>query len=125
KLGAHPLPERGTRFAVWAPNASAVAVMGDFNFWDASADALQPRGVSGIWEGRVASAQVGHVYKYAITTANGEVVHKADPFARCTEVPPRTGSVIWDLAYEWGDDEWMRSRGERMALSAPMAIYEV
>jgi 1,4-alpha-glucan branching enzyme len=125
KLGAHPLPEGGTRFAVWAPNASAVAVIGDFNSWDGAANPLGPRGVSGLWEGSVASAQVGQVYKYAITTSTGEVLQKADPFARCTEVPSRTGSVIWDLAYQWGDDEWMRSRRERMALSAPMAIYEV
>jgi 1,4-alpha-glucan branching enzyme len=125
KLGAHPLPRQGTRFAVWAPNAGAVGVIGDFNSWDGSADPLRPRGASGIWEGNVAAAHVGHVYKYAITTSSGDVLQKADPFARCTEEPPRTGSVIWDLAYEWGDHEWMGSRGERMALSAPMAIYEV
>jgi 1,4-alpha-glucan branching enzyme len=125
KLGAHPGPGGGTRFAVWAPNARAVGVIGDFNSWNASADPLRPRGVSGIWEGNMTSAHPGQVYKFAVTTSSGEVLQKADPFARCTEVPPRTGSVIWDLAYEWGDGEWMRSRRQRMALDAPMAIYEV
>ncbi|MGO8825008.1 MAG: 1,4-alpha-glucan branching protein GlgB [Acidimicrobiales bacterium] len=125
KLGAHPLPDGGARFAVWAPNASRVSVIGDFNAWAAGADPLCPRGVSGIWEGRVASATVGQVYKFAITTTQGSVLQKADPFALCTEVPPRTGSVVWDLGFEWGDGEWMAGRHRHMALDAPMSIYEV
>jgi 1,4-alpha-glucan branching enzyme len=125
KLGAHLLPDGGTRFAVWAPNATRVSVIGDFNAWDAAADALEVRGGSGIWEGVVRSAEHGHVYKFAITTRRGDVLEKADPVAHCTELPPRTGSVVWDLGYTWGDEEWMASRGQHMALPAPMSIYEV
>jgi 1,4-alpha-glucan branching enzyme len=125
KLGAHPEPGGGTRFAVWAPNARRVSVVGDFNSWDAGAHALEPRGVSGIWEGTVLEASTGQVYKFAVTTKQGAVLYKADPFARCTEVPPRTGSVIWDLSYEWGDGDWMASRGRRARLDAPISIYEV
>jgi len=125
KLGAHPLPEGGARFAVWAPNATRVSVIGDFNAWDAAADPLEVRGESGIWKGTVGSAEHGHVYKFAITTRLGTVLEKADPVGHCTEVPPRTGSVLWDLSYSWGDAEWMKSRGRQMALDAPMSIYEL
>ncbi|HUC04488.1 MAG TPA: 1,4-alpha-glucan branching protein GlgB [Acidimicrobiales bacterium] len=125
KLGAQLLEPGGTTFAVWAPNASAVAVVGDFNGWDRTAHHLTPRGVSGIWEGVVAGAGAGDIYKYAVTTRRGEVLEKADPFALCTEVPPRTGSVIWDLSYEWHDDAWMRERGARISLEAPVSVYEV
>jgi 1,4-alpha-glucan branching enzyme len=125
KMGGHPLAGGGARFSVWAPNASAVCVIGDFNGWDGQADPLTERGVSGVWEGIVPNAQAGQVYKFAITTRQGDLLQKADPFALCTEVPPRTGSVLWDLGYTWSDGEWMASRGSRMALDAPMAIYEV
>jgi len=125
KMGGHPLPGGGARFAVWAPNATAVSVIGDFNWWDAQANPLLVRGVSGIWEGVVPAAEAGQVYKFAITTRQGDVLQKADPFAICSEVPPRTGSVLWDLDYSWNDQGWMASRGDRMALDAPMSIYEV
>jgi 1,4-alpha-glucan branching enzyme len=125
KLGGHPLPDGGARFAVWAPNATRISVIGDFNGWNAAADPLDVRDDSGIWEGVVRSAERGHVYKFAITTRQGEVLEKADPVAHCTELPPRTGSVLWDLSYSWGDEEWMTSRGRHMALDAPMSIYEV
>ncbi len=125
KLGAHTRPGGGVDFGVWAPNAIRVAVVGDFNHWSRDTDLLRPRGSSGIWEGVIDRAQAGNVYKYAITTTAGEVLEKADPFARCTEVPPRTGSVVWDLDYEWRDGEWMRSRGERAGLNAPLSVYEV
>jgi 1,4-alpha-glucan branching enzyme len=125
KLGAHLAPGGGTYFAVWAPNASAVSVIGDFNYWDDKADPLQPRDVSGIWIGHLANAKKGDVYKFAVTTREGELLEKADPFASCTEVPPRTGSVVWDLEYEWHDAEWMRTRGERIALGSPISVYEV
>jgi 1,4-alpha-glucan branching enzyme len=125
RLGAHPLPDGGARFAVWAPNASRISVIGDFNAWDAAADPLDVRGESGIWEGVVRSAEHGDVYKFAITTRQGDVLEKADPVAHCTELPPRTGSVLWDLSYAWSDEEWMASRWRHMALDAPMSIYEV
>ena len=125
RLGGHLLPGGGVRFAVWAPNARAVSVIGDFNSWQASADPLRSLDASGIWEAVVPSARVGQVYKFAVTTQNGEVLHKADPFAHCTETPPRTGSVLWNLAYQWHDAEWMAERGRHAALDAPLSIYEL
>jgi 1,4-alpha-glucan branching enzyme len=125
KLGAHPEEGGGTRFAVWAPSARAVAVIGDWNRWQRDADRLKPLGTSGIWEGRAEAARPGHVYKYAITARDGEVLEKADPFASYAEVAPRTGSVVWDLAYEWGDQDWMSRRGARQSLQAPISVYEV
>ncbi len=125
KLGAHPVEGGGTVFGVWAPNATAVAVIGDFNSWDTHRHPLAPLGTSGVWEGRIAAASVGDIYKFAITTRKGTVLEKADPFARCTEVPPLTGSVVWDLGYQWHDDDWMRTRGDRMRLDGPISVYEV
>jgi 1,4-alpha-glucan branching enzyme len=127
-MGAHPLPDKRTRatsFAVWAPNAREVSVVGDFNDWDGSEHGLRPRGVSGIWEGVFRDVTPGQIYKYEIITVNGDRVQKADPFALRTEEPPRTGSVVWNLDYDWGDAEWMRTRAPRMALDAPVAVYEV
>ncbi len=130
KLGAHVLADgrgggAGAYFAVWAPSARSVSVIGDFNGWDRESAPLRPRGSSGIWEGVVSDAEPGHVYKYAVTAADGRVLDKADPFAFRTEEPPRTGSVLWSLEYEWGDGEWMSKRAERIALDAPVSVYEV
>ena len=100
-------------------------MIGDFNGWDPTRHPLVPRGRSGIWETVVREAAVGDVYKFAITAADGSLLEKADPYALWAEVPPRTGSVIWDLDYQWGDDEWMATRGARNALNAPMSIYEM
>jgi 1,4-alpha-glucan branching enzyme len=126
KMGAHPRSDgAGVSFAVWAPNARRVAVIGDFNGWDAQIDSLASLGASGIWHGLLGGARQGDVYKYAIDTADGQRLQKADPFAVCTERPPRTGSVIWSLDYEWGDAAWMRDRGRAIALAAPISIYEV
>ncbi|HTX62766.1 MAG TPA: 1,4-alpha-glucan branching protein GlgB [Acidimicrobiales bacterium] len=124
KLGAH-LCDGGVRFAVWAPDARGVSVVGDWNWWQRDADALSPCAESGIWEGLAHQARKGQVYKFAITTARGEIVEKADPFAFFAEVPPKTGSVVWDLGYEWGDDRWMATRLGRQTVRSPISIYEV
>jgi len=129
KLGARLLTVEGvegTYFSVWAPNAEQVFVIGDFNGWDKSSHPLRNRGQSGIWEGFIPGIGQGAIYKYHIISQyNVYRVDKADPFAFYNEVPPRTGSIVWDLTYTWGDQEWMDKRGLSNALDAPMAIYEV
>ena len=123
KLGAHP-GVGGTQFAVWAPNADHVSVVGDWNGWDPATDPLTPRGVSGIWEGTIGEAGPGAAYKFHIV--NGDyVVAKADPFGFHHETPPQTASKVWDLGYDWGDDGWMAGRAARNALDAPVSVYEV
>ena len=123
KLGAHPTPG-GTYFAVWAPSADRVAVVGDWNGWDPDTDLLTQRGVSGIWEGVVTDAGPAAAYKYHIT--NGDYrVEKADPFGFHHETPPATASKVWDLDYRWADANWMAGRGRRNALNAPISVYEV
>jgi 1,4-alpha-glucan branching enzyme len=127
KLGAHPRTagrRTGTQFGVWAPNAHAVSVLGDWNGWRSGADPLQPRGGSGIWEGFVAGVGHGAAYKYAIAGDRGGQ-EKADPLAARAELPPKTASVVWDLSYEWGDRAWIDERAARSALAAPIAIYEL
>ena len=129
KLGAHPLTaagEEGTYFAVWAPNADQVSVVGDFNQWDGNRHPLRSRGDSGIWEGFLAGIGKGTHYKFHISTKYlGYVVDKADPFAIYSQVPPETASVAWDLEYYWGDPQWMRERHSHHQLQAPLSIYEV
>jgi 1,4-alpha-glucan branching enzyme len=129
KLGAHPLTideTRGTYFAVWAPNAAQVYVMGDFNGWCKDSHPLQPREQSGIWEGFIAQVEAGAVYKYHIRSHHGGYsVDKADPYGFCHETPPRTASVVWELWYDWGDQAWMAERVRQRALTSPMAVYEV
>ncbi|MEJ2216373.1 MAG: alpha-amylase family glycosyl hydrolase, partial [Gemmatimonadota bacterium] len=129
KLGAHAGVQggrAGTQFAVWAPNAHHVSVVGDFNGWDPAATPLQSRAQSGIWEGFVPGVGPGTLYKYHIESHhNGYHVDKADPFGFQHEEPPRTASVVTDLDYDWGDADWMRTRREKNALQAPMSIYEV
>jgi 1,4-alpha-glucan branching enzyme len=129
KLGAHAARvagAAGTRFAVWAPNASSVSVIGDWNGWRAGADPLRPRASSGIWEGFVPNVGTGAVYKFHIgSRVGGYRVAKADPFAFHAELPPHTASVVWPLDYDWGDKAWMESRAERARPGAPMSIYEV
>jgi 1,4-alpha-glucan branching enzyme len=125
KLGAHVRPD-GTSFAVWAPNAERVSVIGDFNGWDTGSAPLEPVASSGIWSGRIEGAHEGQTYKFHIRSRHdGYRVDKADPFAFRTETPPKTGSIVWDLTYDWGDTEWLATRAERNGLSAPMSIYEV
>ncbi|MGZ8603773.1 MAG: 1,4-alpha-glucan branching protein GlgB [Actinomycetota bacterium] len=129
RLGAHPIEVggvAGTVFAVWAPNAREVSVIGDHNGWDLAADPLRARASSGIWEGFVPGVGPGAVYKFHVVSHQGGYrVDKGDPFAARWEEPPKTGSVVWDTAFAWGDDEWMRSRDRASALDAPGAIYEV
>jgi 1,4-alpha-glucan branching enzyme len=122
-LGAHP-DENGTWFALWAPNAASVAVSGDFTGWQEERR-LEPIATSGLWTAHVAEARPGQSYRYAITTHGGERIEKADPVAEATNEPPSTASVIADLAYEWGDAEWMAARTGRLAPDAPISIYEV
>src|SRR3954470_21302230 len=128
KLGAHFLEAGGnseTYFAVWAPNAKSVSVVGDWNGWDPRANAMQGSD-SGIWHTRVAKAKPGCVYKFHIVSRNaGYKVDKADPYAFRAEEPPRTGSMVWDLAYEWKDAAWMAERKQRNALDAPWSVYEM
>jgi 1,4-alpha-glucan branching enzyme len=117
----------GARFAVWAPNARAVSVIGEWNGWRAGADPLAPGADgSGIWEGQVAGVARGHAYKYRIESSLGaHVAEKADPFALFAECPPASASRAWSLEYDWGDADWMATRRARNALDAPMAAYEV
>ncbi len=126
RMGAHLVEKGGAHFAVWAPNAKAVSVIGDFNGWDKTKNPLSPNGESGIWSGTVAEAHKGDVYKYHIHShVNDAQFEKADPFAFRTETPPKTGSVIWDLDYDWQDQDWMQTRGTKQKLDAPMSVYEV
>ncbi len=127
-LGAHLLDPGapGCEFAVWAPNAAEVSVIGDFNGWDVDRNHLEACGTSGIWRGTIAEAHSGNCYKYFINSHNqGYRVRKADPVGFQQETPPRTGSVICDLDYQWSDSDWMAERGKRIAHDAPVSIYEV
>jgi 1,4-alpha-glucan branching enzyme len=129
RLGSHPATHDGrdgVHFAVWAPNAREVSVIGDFNGWDAGAAPLSPRGLSGIWEGFVAGVARGASYKYRVVSADGgHVADKADPFAVHAETPPATASKVWGLDYEWSDADWMATRAERQRIDGPITIYEV
>jgi 1,4-alpha-glucan branching enzyme len=126
KLGCQLAQGGGARFAVWAPNARAVSVIGEWNGWKAGADVLHPRwDHSGIWEADVAEVRAGQSYKYAITTVHGGREDRADPIAFYAEVAPASASRAWSLDYEWDDAEWMRGRARRNAMDAPFAAYEV
>jgi 1,4-alpha-glucan branching enzyme len=129
KLGAHPLAhqsEDGTYFAVWAPNAEGVFVMGEFNGWDKTSHPLRPRGQSGVWEGFIHGVGDGASYKYHVASRYvGYRADKADPFAFHGETPPLTGSRVWKLDYPWGDGQWMEQRQRVNPTEAPMAVYEV
>jgi 1,4-alpha-glucan branching enzyme len=129
KLGAHLITVddvSGCHFAVWAPNASAVSVIGDINAWCAESNALDLRkDDSGIWEGFIAGMSSGARYKYRIVSREGVIADKGDPFAFSWEVPPSTASRVCALDYTWNDTEWMRKRGDKNQLNAPCAIYEI
>lgn len=117
----------GAHFAVWAPNAHSVSVMGEFNQWDPKANPLNSReDGSGIWECFIPGVAKGDVYKYHIVSIYGDyVVDKADPFAFYSEKPPKTASIVWDLEYEWEDDDWMNNRQEFNSHDSPISVYEV
>ena len=129
KLGSHLVKrgdEPGVYFAVWAPTAASVHVIGSFNNWHKQSHPLRPRGSSGIWEGFIPGIERGTHYKYHIISRNqGYQVDKADPVGVYHEIPPATGTVVWDLEYAWKDARWMGLRGERQNLSSPISIYEL
>jgi 1,4-alpha-glucan branching enzyme len=129
KLGTHVLNlggVSGTHFAVWAPDAERVAVMGDFNGWNKESHLLQPHGNSGIWRGLVPGLGSGAAYKYHVVSRyQGYRADKADPFAFTAETPPRTASRVWDLNYDWGDREWIAERRRSNSQGGPIAVYEV
>ena len=127
-LGAHVREidgTKGTAFTVWAPNARAARVVGDFNSWDGAAHAMRSMGGSGVWELFVPAIGVGTTYKFQFLARNGEWVLKADPMARYAEVPPATASVVTDSSYTWADGAWMKARASSQPVSQPMSIYEV
>ncbi len=129
KLGAH-LTEvdgvKGVYFAVWAPAARSVSVIGDFNYWVQGQHPLMVRwDSSGIWEGFIPGVEKGTRYKYKIQSNSGAITEKADPFALFCEHPPQTASVVWDLDYKWKDKSWMTSRKDKNGLDKPYSVYEV
>ena len=128
KLGAHLTVHdgvAGTLFAVWAPNASAVSVVGDFNGWRSHDTPLTQRADAGIWTAFVPKVGRGDLYKYRITAADGRVLpDKADPFGQAHQTPPQTASVVWNLDYAWRDQRWMHERSERDATRLPLSVYE-
>ena len=130
KMGAHLHSfegDAGVYFAVWAPNAAKVSVIGDFNYWSPGTDALFARwDGSGIWEGFIPKLQKGVNYKYHIEAQNGgPAMEKGDPYGFLWESPPKTASVVWDLDYTWSDESWMKNRHQNNSLDAPMSVYEV
>ena len=130
KMGARPVVHEGVAgvaFAVWAPSAQRVSVVGNFNQWDGRRHPMRPRGSSGVWEVFLPGLGAGEVYKYEIKSRyRGHLVKKADPYGFASEVRPNNASVVWDLGrYQWNDAEWLASRKERHSLEAPISIYEV
>jgi len=130
KLGAHRLSigsVTGVHFAVWAPNAQRVSVIGDFNHWDGRAHVMRRLVPSGVWEFFVPDLTDGDCYKFEVRTTAGHLLHKADPYARRFEVPPNTASIIWtDSRYEWRDQDWLTDRASHDTWrERPMAVYEV
>ena len=129
KLGAHLVEVdgvKGVHFAVWAPSARSVSVVGDFNYWIQGEHQLNVRwDSSGIWEGFIPEVSKGTTYKYKIQSQNGIITEKADPFALYCEHPPHTASIVWDLDYKWNDAKWMETRKNHNGLDKPHSVYEV
>ncbi|MFK4068848.1 1,4-alpha-glucan branching enzyme [Streptomyces sp. NPDC029674] len=127
-LGARPMVHQGatgTRFAVWAPNARGVRIVGSFNFWDGTGFPMRSLGGTGIWELFVPSVGEGELYKFEITRPDGSTTLRADPLARRTETPPANSSVVHESHHEWHDAEWLARRAEMAAHEAPFSVYEV
>jgi 1,4-alpha-glucan branching enzyme len=129
KLGAHVTCINGisgTYFAVWAPNAESVSVLGNFNNWNKQSKPLKSREQSGIWESFIPGLSKGTVYKYHIVSKyHGYQVDKADPLAFYSEKPPHTASIVWDTEYPWTDESWILQRRNQNSLNAPVSIYEL
>ncbi len=129
-LGAHVLRDKdgallGIAFSVWAPNAQAVSLIGDHNYWDKSAHPMVRQGVSGIWEIFIPEIGAGTKYKFAICGAFGQWVDHADPLARQTEIPPLTASIVNESDYQWSDNDWMEQRSNFQPWRSPVSVYEV
>ena len=129
KFGAHLTQlngRRGAYFAVWAPNAERISVVGDFNSWNTDHHPLTPRDSSGVWEGFIPDLGKGTLYKYYIRSRYHMYhVAKADPYGFLHETPPKTASIVWDLGYDWSDSKWMQTRHDHNGFDAPQSIYEV
>ncbi len=129
KFGAHPVKngsEDGTYFSVWAPGASNVSVIGNFNYWNRQANVLKVRWDStGIWEGFIPNVGHGEIYKFAVTTREGKVLEKGDPFASRWEEAPKTGTIIWNLDNDWKDKKWITKRRKNAGIAQPYSMYEV
>ena len=129
RLGAHLRVVdgvKGVNFAVWAPNAESVSVVGDFNSWNQRTHAMRKRVPSGVWELFIPGMEVGTLYKFAVKQEGGSVVEKCDPYGFAAEVPPRTANIVTDLdSYQWNDSEWAARREQHNALDAPISIYEM
>lgn len=128
KMGAHACEadgSSGVRFAVWAPNATQVYVIGDFNGWSLSANALNLKQGTGIWDGFIQGVAIGSQYKFHIVGHDGYRIDKSDPFAFSCQVRPETSSIVTDLRFAWHDNDWMRDQASRNSLSAPISIYEM
>ncbi|MFM2124503.1 MAG: 1,4-alpha-glucan branching protein GlgB, partial [Acidobacteriota bacterium] len=127
-MGAHPTTAdgvHGVRFAVWAPNAAVVSVMGDFNGWDRTRHPMRLRD-GGIWEIFLPGLGVGETYKYSIVSKSGQVLEKCDPYGFYSEQPPKTASIVWPLqGHAWHDHGWMEHRASRNWIHEPMSVYEV
>lgn len=115
----------GVSFTLWAPNAKAVRVIGDFNYWDGTASSMRTLGTSGIWELFIPGASVGNRYKFEILDAHGNWIQKADPMARATEIPPLTASVVTKATHKWQDQNWLDTRSQRQSLTQPISVYEM
>jgi 1,4-alpha-glucan branching enzyme len=131
-LGVHYLESKdslgdtsGVSFKVWAPNATSVRVVGDFNHWDGTCYQMRSMGSSGVWELYIPGVKPGALYKFQIRTKAGNWINKIDPLARYCEIPPATASVVEHSSYKWRDDKWMTARAKRDALKSPMSTYEL